>query len=272
MPKLRIMLGMPHGGTVHWTAAKAAYEASSRHNVLVLDSSRSGPNYNVLWTEALNRCRKEGFHRFVMLHADVEHFIEEGTGLPWLDVLEEERETGDYDFISIPSAIKDPRGLTSTGIGDPANEWNPWRRYCINEWYQMPRVFTAKTAGYGDKYLLHNHACCMWDMTKPCWYETDAEGCNRFVFNLTERIRWNEADETWRLDFKSEDWAFSRQLWKAGVKNAITTRIVMDHHGGLSYKNKGYGGTFRNGDEDTAPNWRVAGAPGNVAKAVLGIE
>lgn len=264
------MLGLPHGGTVHWTAAKAAYEASSRHEVVILDSHNSGPNYNALWVEALNRCHKEDFQRFVMLHADIQLFTEVETGLPWLDVLEEERATGDFDFISVPSAIKDPRGLTSCGIGDPDNEWNPWRRFCINEWGLFKQTFTAQEIGYGDKYLLHNHACCMWDMTKQAlWQQRDKNGDSPFVFNLTERIRWNEATQNFRRDFKSEDWDFSRALWKAGVRTALTSRLTLDHHGGLTYRNKGYGGSMRNGDDDTAPNWRKPGAPGYAAKAIL---
>jgi hypothetical protein len=146
--------------------------------------------------------------------------------------------------------------LASSGVGNPQNRWNPWRRWTKRELEGFPMTFRLEDTGYqpGSKYLLHNHACCMWDMRKPLWYEPDTQGCCRFVFNFTERIVL--VGENWETQQDSEDWAFSHDLWRHGAKTFITRRLKIIHMGGIGFENWGNTGLYQNGDEDTAPQWR----------------
>ncbi|OAI39605.1 hypothetical protein AYO40_01185 [Planctomycetaceae bacterium SCGC AG-212-D15] len=240
------------------SSAEASFLASFHHKYHRLPSCQSGPNFNQLWTAGLNAGHRKMFTHLAMVHADIKVY-EEDEHNRWADILLAEMDKFDADFISVPVAIKDPRGLTSCGIGDPGTRWNPWRRFCTNELSQMPETFDKDMIGYGDKYLLHNHALCMWDLRKPIWYETTAEGRAKALFNFSEEIWWDGT--SWNRRQDSEDWAFSRNLWEMGAKTVITRKIKVSHHGQMSFANHGDWGSLKNGDEDTAANWRDSAPP-----------
>lgn len=271
----RILLGFPSSGSASVTSAKAAWLASLHHKVDYIDSCNSGPNYNACLVQALNACEVGRYTHHAQIHADIavddaketcrdcqgascENCAYSGQRVydRWLDVLVEELDKSGADFISVPMAIKDHRGVTSCGIGNPANRWNPWRRFCTNEFAKMPTTFSAADIGYGDKYLIHNHAVCLFDMRKPLWWETDAAGCIKAMFNFEEDIR-RGGDGKWVRRQDSEDWAFSRRLWELGAKTVITTRVQTLHHGAISFENHGDWGMWKDGDEDTSTQWRA---------------
>ena len=245
-----VLLGVPSSGVVHDT--DVSWLASKRHKVHRTKSCNSGPNFNSCWIAGLNYGARGLCTHFAMVHADID-VVEDEEGLRWLDRLIEEMDKTAADFISVPVAIKDERGILSCGIGDPKNRWNPWRRFTTYELgHILPTTFSAADIGYGDKYLLHNHALCVWDMRKPLWYEPTSTGSNRFIFNFTEDVRlvggmWGRAQD-------SEDWAYSRQLWLHEASTVMTSRVKVIHHGAMPFASWGEGTSKH--DEDTAGNWR----------------
>jgi hypothetical protein len=271
----RILLGIPCSGTVAWTASQAAWLSSRHHRVNVVPSSISGPNFNACLVGALNACEAGQYDLHAQMHADFAVIDKDETCRDChgeccfecgysgkqvydrcLDILVEEMDKTKCDFISVPMAIKDPRHVTSSGIGNPDDRWHPWRRFTTKELLTMPKTFTAEDIGYGDKFLLHNNALCIFDMRSPVWRQTDETGCIRAMFNFEERISRDPKSGKWIRSQESEDWAFSRRLWELGAKTCITSRIVTDHHGGISYTNDSDCGTYQDGDEDTAGQWR----------------
>lgn len=270
----RILLGVPGSGMLCESAAQASWLSSLHHKIDRIPSNNSGPNFNACFVAALNACQEGHYERYATIHTDLAVVEERKTCRDcrgekcencaysgeriydrWLDVLNEEMDKCGADFISVPMSIKDHRGVTSCGVGNPDNRWNPWRRFCTNEFEQWPQTFCAEDIGYGDKYLLHNNALCLYNMKSPIWWQTDSEGCIKAMFNFTERIT-KGADGRWVRQQDSEDWAFSRRLWELGAKTFITSRIKTVHHGGMGYDNNGDWGMWKNGDEDTASQWR----------------
>lgn len=249
----KVLLGVPSSGTLSEQSAQASWLPSLKHAVTRFPSCNSGPNFNACWAVALNGGMSGQFTHFAMVHADV-GVVEDEEGLRWLDRLLEEMDSVKADFLSCPVAIKDVRGLTSCGIGDPENRWNPWKRFTVPELADFPKTFCAADVGYADKFLNHNHGLCVWDLRNPKWYEPDENNSNKFIFNFTEDLEL--VNGVWKRKQDSEDWAYSRQLWKEGMRTFITTRVKVTHQGGMDYGNWGEGGTFLNGDEDTAANWR----------------
>jgi len=271
---MNILLGVPSSGMISESSSKASWLASFDHQVTRVSSCNSGPNYNACLVEALNACEKGYYSHHAQIHADIQvvdpleqcrdckgtkcltcGFTGERCYKRWLDILIEEMEKHDAAFISVPMAIKDPRGLTSCGIGNPENRWNPWRRFCTNEFAKMPTTFTAADIGYADKYLIHNHALCVFDMRKPVWWQTKEDGAIKALFNFEERII-RDPSGRWARQQDSEDWAFSRILWELGAKTVITSRVETLHHGAVPWPNRGEWGTWKDGDEDTASQWR----------------
>jgi len=274
---MRILLGVPSSGSVSWSSATAAFLSSRKHQVMVMPSCQSGPNYNSCLVAALNECEKGHFDLHAQIHADIavvdkrvdcKECRGEGCDVcfhtaqqldeAWLDVLVDEMLAHDAASISTPMAIKDGRLVTSCGIGNPANRWNPWRRFTTKELATvLPKTFAADDIGYGDKYLLHNHALCVFDMRKKLWWETDETGCVRAIFNFEQRV-FRDVDGVWKVIQDSEDWSFSRRLWELGAKTVITSKVKTLHHGSISFENDCQVGAWQNGDEDTASQWRAS--------------
>ena len=261
--KYKILVGVPSSGQLMEGCTDHTWLGSLHHEFNRLPSSTVGLNFNSVWSDALTFGLRGEFTHFAMTHSDV-RVVEDEPGLRWADRLIEEMEQYGADFISVPNTIKDSRGLTSSGIGDPFDRWNPFRRFTIRELGSMPKTFSAEMLGYGDKFLLHNEALCLFDLRKPLWYKPNADGTVRCDFNVVERITlhndgkpmfWGSGGTAARSQ-ETEDWGFSRKLWEMGAKTFVTSRIELLHFGPMAWSNKAEFGEYMNGDEDTAAKWR----------------
>lgn len=261
---IRIMLGVPGGGSLRWETAKAIFMATKQKGRYgIFDSMYSNGNFNALWADALNFGAERRFSHFVMIHTDI------NPGLWWLDMLLEEITKQDAALVSVASAIKDPRGLTSSGIGDPNDRWRPYRRFTVQELSDtLPETFTAADIGYGDKFLLHNHGLMIVDLRKPIWQKMRTDGNAPAFFVYDEEVYFNNKTEKWERRVESEDWYFSRLLAQTGAKTCITSRVKNIHHGAWIFLNWGKWGTYDNGDNDTADKWRKLGEIDPISKSV----
>lgn len=265
--EIRVMLGVPGGGTLRWETAKAIFMATKQKGRYgIFDSMYSNGNFNALWADALNFGAEKRFSHFVMIHTDI------NPGLWWLEMLLEEITKQDAALVSVASAIKDPRGLTSSGVGDPNDRWRPYRRFTVQELTDtLPETFTAEDIGYGDKYLLHNHGLMIVDLRKPVWQQMRKDGHKAPAFFVyDEEVYFNPKTEKWERRVESEDWYFSRMLAQTGAKTCITNRIKNIHHGGWIFLNWGKWGTYDNGDDDTADKWRHLGEIDPISKKLMG--
>lgn len=257
--RYKVMLAVPSSGTLCEESAQVSWLASLKHEVFRHPCTRGVLNFNMLLCEALNAGQEGRYTHLAMMHTDIQ-VVEDESGLRWVDRLIEELDAHDLDFVSTPIAIKDHRGLTSSGIGNPADRWSPFRRLTVAELGRLPVTFTAADVGYPDKFLLHNEALCVFDLRKPVWY-TPVQGPDglahaRCMFHLNEDIVL--VDGKWHHRQETEDWSFSRHIWLAGAKTAISRRVKVIHFGRIGFENWGDGGTYRNGDEDTRDKWGAA--------------
>jgi len=211
-------------------------------------------DFNLCLTDALNLYEEGKVTHFAMLHGD----ISPDSNQHWLDILLDIMDEKGAAVVSAVSPIKDFRGVTSTGIGDPNDPWGAFRRFTMKEVLtQLPETFDAADSGYPDKVLLHNTGCWVADLSHPFFHETNQDGSLRHFFEFPERIVRNKEGK-WEHQQESEDWHFSRQLWEAGVYNTwITRKVRFMHKGGIEFPNYEDFGQFKNGDENTAAKWRT---------------
>lgn len=229
--KASIMIACPaYNGMIESETALALYaNATERYrcHVLVRSSSLLPSNCTTLLLQGVNNRDKFGIEWFAMLHGDV---IPKG---PWLDTLIDEAEKHDADFMSACVPIKDTRGLTSTAIGP---EWNgpAWGRLSMKQLHRegFPRTFTAIQAvdALGLQpperpFLYANTGCMVFRLSK---WNPDIH------FVQTNSIVQNESGEWSVLDF-SEDWYFSLQCARSGLKVMSTTAVEVDHKGQARY-------------------------------------
>lgn len=253
----RIYLGVP-GKQYCWGTTTGVINSTAKHVVRPLNGGVgfSGvEDFNVLWTDALNLFEAGEITHFAMLHGD----ITPDPGQRWLDILLEIMDEKGAELVSAHSPIKDNRGLTSSGIGDPLDPWpGAYRRFTQREILEsLPDVFNAEMVGYGDRPLLHNTGCWVADLRKDVFREVDEQGNMVSIFSFPERIRRDE-DGKWIHQRESEDWEFSRSLWRRGARNTwITSRVRLTHHGAMDYPNWIKFGQYESGDENTAHRWRA---------------
>ena len=211
--KHHIFLGMP-GPNIRFETAQSCFFCSGKgHKVAVVGADNaSWDNMNLLWARALNTAKQDGLTHFAMIHADIAPDLSQD----WLNILIGELEKHGADFISAVVPIKDGRGLTSCGIGDPADPWAPWKRFTMRELYSFPETFTAADIGYGDKFLNHNSGMIVADIRKPVFRNVKPDGELAIWFEFRKRINVDPTGKV-KLVGESEDWNFSRRLWEQGA-------------------------------------------------------
>jgi hypothetical protein len=161
--------------------------------------------FNTLLADALNARETDGVTHFAMLHNDV---------IPtrgWLDVLLGEMQAGDYDMVSAVVPLKNPKGLTSTGIDTVGDPWAV-RRLTMTEIFDLPETFTASDISYRKDLgqLLCNTGCWLMRLYEP-WV-------SGLHFRQQDRIAWCLSEKKYAAQSISEDWDFSRQLVSRGCR------------------------------------------------------
>jgi hypothetical protein len=219
-----IFLGMPTYGKQTTGAGRGLWLASRNMDaVFVQQSSGSllAANFNGLWCSALNLALDgTPVKYFAMLHDDVapQDF--------WLDDLIAELEANHLDVLSVVVPIKDTKGLTSTAI-DGEDNWRPKCRLTMSEVMSLPETFTGEDVG-GD--LLVNTGCwvCRFDLnwaTKVC-------------FTINDRIMFMPETGRCEAQVEPEDWNFSRQCNRRGLRIGATRKVAVSHRGEGDFSNQ----------------------------------
>lgn len=179
-------------------------------------------NFNNLWRDALNKRKELGITHFAMQHSDIwpEPY--------WMDVLLDEMDTHGADIVAAIPAIKTEDQLTSTGWYNVKDE--EVRRIHLEELHAMPHeTFNQETEGKVDELLVFNTGLWMCDFTKP-WVE-------QVHFKFRDDIV-RQPDGTFLDVGLSEDWDFSLQAHKLGLRAFATRKIEIVHFGRKGYSNQ----------------------------------
>ena len=229
-PRRQVLLGFP-GHTLCYGAAKGIKEATlGAHDVYDEQRGLGWDDMNQLWCHALNLAKCGQVTHYAQLHSDI-------TPAPgWIDLLIDELEDRQADFISATVALKDEQGLSSCGIGDYANHWQPFRRFTMRELHEMPETFSIADTPHPDRYLLHNSGCFVADLRNPAWRTVDEDGCLVADFGFPIRSRLQD-DGMFISERESEDWYFSRGMAAIGVKTLATRRVATIHFGQQGFRN-----------------------------------
>ncbi len=252
----RIYLAVP-GHHICWGTVTGVVNSTAKHVVTPFNGGfgfSGQEDFNLLWTDAHNLFNEGKITHFAMLHGDITPDPEQR----WLDILLEEMDAREATLVSSVAPLKDGRGLTSSGIADLNDPWQPWRRFTLKEIHQtLPETFDHVAAGYPDQPLLHNTGLWVCDLRKPCFQKLNERGELDLYFNFpTRAVRG--PDGKFQHQRESEDWLFSRDLWNRGIKDTyITRRVKLVHHGKMDFSNSSVWGSFQNGDEHTAAKWRA---------------
>lgn len=216
----RVFVGFPHGGMLCPGALVAASQAS-KSDVMARAALNSilCHNFNTLWCDALNYRAQYGITHFAMCHYDIrpEPF--------WVDRLFELMEVHDADIVSAVVAIKDERGLSSTGVGN--FDTRRVRRLTMREVYDLPATFSVRDTG--PDYLAVNTG--LWLARIDTGW---ADGFPGFETHTAVR---RDAEGMYQPVARSEDWLMSRWAATSGLRVFATSAVRTFHGGFKEYSN-----------------------------------
>jgi hypothetical protein len=217
-----VFIGVPHHDQIAPQALSGLFLATDQHHYSINTEGGSllALMFNLLWCRALNQRPTRQLTHFAMHHSDIE------APPGWLDVLVHEMDNVGADILSAVIAIKDNRGLTSTGWQDP--ETKQIRRLTMYEAVDLPLTFDASSAPAPGHRLMVNTGLWVCDFTKP-WVE---EVC----FNIADGIGKDKDGRFWPKAIP-EDWGFSMWAADKGLKVCATRAVKVIHHGRAGYSN-----------------------------------
>lgn len=235
--KPKVFLGMPHySSQVHLAAAESFFVNATRDDSVdvvcreTYGGSLTMKSFNMLWAKAL-RMHEAGLVRyFAMLHSDI------GAERGWLDILVRLIQDHAADVVSVVAPLKHPDGITSTGIDDPLDRYDPLKRFTMKEIAGFPPTFNAEQAGFPNCCLLVNTGCFIADLDKDWAHETN-NGRLISSFQFKDCIREDGGDM--QVCSESEDWIFSRMLHREHAKVLATTEVSITHFGEIGFSNQG---------------------------------
>jgi hypothetical protein len=190
-------------------------------------SSNSMMAFNSLWCQLLNAREAQGFTHWVMHHTDIE------TEPLWADGLAELQEKHQADILSCVVRYKDDRNLTTTATLEEAT--GRIRRLTVTEADKLPEVFDLADVhqiGIPGDVLLVNTGLWIADAKKD-WL-------TKVWFRQHDRIVQG-TDGQWKPTSFTEDWDFSLQAHRLGLKVLGTNALRPRHHGSAVYAMKDTG-------------------------------
>lgn len=229
---------MPGYGQISPAAARGFWQASDTPSQVYFrynEGSLLAQNFNAMWCTALNMLyRGEQVDYWAMQHADI------GPQDGWLDMAIDELEARNLDVLGVVIPIKDNRGSTSIALERPdPDPWHPLCRLTMEEVYRLPETFTSEDVGH--KLLLNTGLwVCRFDKS---WV---MKGLH---FTINDRIVFDKSREMFIAETEPEDWNFSRQLHKLGLRIGATRKIAAKHRGDTEFSNEYPWGTCKFDDQ-----------------------
>lgn len=218
-----VFLAQPNSGSVMPPCVSSLGNATAKHrtNLCLSQFGNVAHNFNMMWCQCLNSRANEGFTHFAMLHADIR------ISPFWLDVLLDEMDRVGADVMSTVMAIKDARGLTTTGIRYKG-VWGT-RRFTMAEIMDLPETFSIADTDSPEDILAVNTGAWVCRLPAGGWP-------NRFAgFTDKYEIRWYDGQAV--AHFDSEDWLFSEWAAEQGLRVFATRKPEAYHIGAFEYGN-----------------------------------
>lgn len=232
---MRILVYMPlHDWRCHRKAARAFYRPigpDSPHTAIIDDSnvpsSLLPDAFNFGWCHAVNCYRRGEIEAWGLIHSDM------GAETGWVDILERERAKVNADVISAVVPIRDetgpPRGMTSTAVD--SDDWGP-RRLTMHEVHNLlPETFTSDDTQQLFGFPLLLNTGLMLVKMRPEFVEPP------FGFHLMTGVGPGPQGQI-RMLVQPEDWIFSRDCRKRGLRLAATRAVKLTHGDGDLWDNQ----------------------------------
>jgi hypothetical protein len=235
-----IFVCFPHGGTVQGGVLKALEDCAVKYKVCKKPQFKGDMHYNwnCLWLECLEGREKYGYTDWCMFHSDV------AADAYCVDTLKDLQIKYNADVISCVIPIKDPRGLTSTGLRELGPPPFKARRLTMKEIFTAPETFSIKDFPSKQNICLAvNNGLWMADITKILPGDTIPWADKMPPFQSV--YTWHTSKDGKRMvNWHSEDWLHSGWFAEQGLRVFATRKIGIEHEGKIVYNNKSVWGIW----------------------------
>lgn len=222
-----IFVAVPsYGGTVGIGVANTIAQLQRDRRVRgwqFADGSLLTHNFNRMLFAAWDHRADWQLRWFLMIHSDVVP-VSEG----WLDVMLTRAKEHRLAALSVVLRIKAPVGdATSTALDQREGP----QRLTLRDLAQLPATFTGKDCrqAFRNDRLLINTGLMILDLEQI--------NPSRLYFATEDRVERGK-DGVWRPESVPEDWMFSRQLRKQGLRYGATLEVEADHVGLWAWRNR----------------------------------
>lgn len=235
----KVALTLPFIYQVEDSSRRAAYLYASemKYRVSAMPSLSSALCYGLNRPWAMMENDPEPFDYWAILHADVD------PGIFWLDKCIERLERGGYDVMNACSAIKDDRGLTSTGFGSIQDDDYFIRRITMTELHELPETFDIShvIAQIGlDGFPAEKRPVALFPNTAVLVVKLKGDDgkykpwVKKFPgFQMKDWIDRSEGVAVARN--VPEDWFFGQWAGKNGLRVGATREPSVEHFGSKNY-------------------------------------
>jgi hypothetical protein len=226
-----------------------AHAAGTPRSANPVKNHRYRPAWDKGWAYAAGETDVGPVTDFIMVHSDV--CPEPGR---WVQVVLEERRRVNADVLSCVIALKDDRGLASTGMMKWGRDDTPHqiKKFSVAECLRFGRSFDAAAAGFPGECLLLNTGLWCCDLTQP-W-------ARKLCFRSYDTILF-DADGEATAASTGEDWLFSMDCYRLGLRTFATNALVVKHQGIFQYPNSVPWGSHATVGDQWGEPWCVQQPP-----------
>ena len=227
----RIFIAVPTSEHIHKYALPGLCAPSRSPNrawvVRPYGHSMLNKTFNDLLCMALNERKTHGWRYFVMHHADQESEI------GWLDKLMDEYHRSGADVLSVVIAIKDRRGVVSTGLRGADGRITPFTVREVLD--SLPSdTFGIEDVPHADgDHLVVNSGLMVFDLTAS-WVERWALD---EAFCSVDKVFKDPVTGKFSASCLTEDWSFSAYCHLHGIRCKATKVVKVTHHGSAGFTN-----------------------------------
>lgn len=204
-------------------------------------------SFNMLWCDAWNKRKEHGLTHFCMVHSDVAP-LDKG----WLRTTHEEHAKAGADITANVIALKDERAQSSTAVMNVNTR--EMRKLTLDECHGAgKKTFNINDIGFPGHCLLLNTGCWICNLSDKPGFGSEKPWFKRMCFRFHDHIIEND-DDTLTPACVGEDWLFSIDAWRMGLKTFATTSVVIEHQGVYQYPNIAGWGTK---EPDVSYGWNI---------------
>ena len=219
-----------------WLKGYAACRQGVKRSANPVAERAYGGEWYSGWDEAAGMVGPGPLTDWIMVHSDVAPIALDSKPMRWIQDAVEERRRAKADVLSAVIPLKDDSGKTSTAVMN----WQTknMRPLCLEECLppNVPETFSIASLAHGNEDVRRNGGDCL--LINTGYWIADLAGAwtRRICFRIYDTIIMGD-DGYDEAQAVGEDYLFSMDLYRLGLRVCATTKFTCNHAGTWKWPN-----------------------------------